>query len=304
MADKLRIDNQAITANEIRLTQGWHSLCAEYLNTTKTNYKNKTGAFRDFRPRGAVVLLPVSSTLPPKPSIYAEEVAMVWTHANHLPFDPYQGKYKRWNYRFRSVPGLEEMTFALRGTDLKVWVDGQELPTSAIQTIDKKSDEINFYQVALPEKEQKIREIAFSVTAHTGYQGTAVIAEPVKLKTGKGLLHAGDWSKTGALRCYSGGMIYKKSFQINKEQQQNNIELDLGNVIATCEVKVNGKPMGILMSPPYRLNITPAIQEGANEIEVLVYSTLANHYQTQPTPYRGDPQAGLIGPVTLSFFKK
>ena len=39
MADKLLIDNQAITANEIRLTQGWHSLCAEYLNTTKTNYK-------------------------------------------------------------------------------------------------------------------------------------------------------------------------------------------------------------------------------------------------------------------------
>ena len=62
--------------------------------------------------------------------------------------------------------------------------------------------------------------------------------------------------------------------------------------------------MGILMSPPYRMDISSAVQAGNNEIEVLVYSTLANHYQTQPTPYRGDPQAGLIGPVTLSFFKK
>ena len=303
-ADKLLIDNKEFTDKEIRLTEGWHALQAEYLNTTKTSYTNKTGAFRDFRPRGTVVLVPAQSKLPTKPSIYADEVAMVWTHADHLPYDPYQGKYKRWNYRFRSVPGLEEMTFALRGTDLKIWVDGQELPTSAILTIDKKSDGIHFYQVVLPKKEQKIREIAFSVTAQMGYQGTAVIAEPVKLKTGKGLLHAGDWSKTGALRCYSGGMIYKKNFLITQEQQQNNIELVLGNVIATCEVKVNGKPMGILMSPPYRMDISSAVQAGTNEIEVLVYSTLANHYQTQPTPYRGDPQAGLIGPVTLSFNKR
>jgi hypothetical protein len=28
-------------------------------------------------------------------------------------------------------------------------------------------------------------------------------------------------------------------------------------------------------------------------------STLANHYQTIPSQYRGDPKAGLIGPVRL-----
>lgn len=79
--------------------------------------------------------------------------------------------------------------------------------------------------------------------------------------------------------------------------------LSLGDVIATCEVTVNGQSAGVLISPPYELDVTEMVKEGANEIEVLVYSTLSNHYQTIPTPYRGDPGAGLIGPVSLSVYE-
>lgn len=57
---------------------------------------------------------------------------------------------------------------------------------------------------------------------------------------------------------------------------------------------------GTLIAPPYRLDITPFVgDEQEIEIEVLVYSTLSNHYQTLPTPYRGDPKAGLIPPVAI-----
>lgn len=75
--------------------------------------------------------------------------------------------------------------------------------------------------------------------------------------------------------------------------------LRLGDVVATCEVTVNGHSAGVLISPPYELDITSLVREGENEIEVLVYSTLSNHYQTIPTPYRGEPTAGLIGPVSF-----
>jgi hypothetical protein len=34
-------------------------------------------------------------------------------------------------------------------------------------------------------------------------------------------------------------------------------------------------------------------------VEILIYSTLANHCTTIPTRYRGSPTAGLIGPVTI-----
>ncbi|MHC4199257.1 MAG: hypothetical protein ACYSU0_04640, partial [Planctomycetota bacterium] len=38
---------------------------------------------------------------------------------------------------------------------------------------------------------------------------------------------------------------------------------------------------------------------GENTLEVLVYNTLANHYQTIPSRYRGKPLSGLLGPVRL-----
>ena len=41
--------------------------------------------------------------------------------------------------------------------------------------------------------------------------------------------------------------------------------------------------------------------EGENTIEVLVYNTLANHFQTIPSRYRGSPESGLLGPVRLVF---
>ena len=97
-------------------------------------------------------------------------------------------------------------------------------------------------------------------------------------------------------------MRYEKDFIFPAKSQGREVLLDLGNVVATCEVRINGTFAGIMMSPPYQLEISPYIKEGTNRIEVLVYSTLANHYQTLPTPYRGDPCAGLIGPVSISFF--
>ena len=50
------------------------------------------------------------------------------------------------------------------------------------------------------------------------------------------------------------------------------------------EVKKNDSLVGILLSLPYQLDITPYMKEGNNKMEILVYSTLANHYQTIPTP--------------------
>lgn len=77
------------------------------------------------------------------------------------------------------------------------------------------------------------------------------------------------------------------------------MELDLGRVVSSCEIKVNGHSAGILIHSPFKADITPYLHPGENRIEILVYSTLANHYQTIPSLYKGDPEAGLIGPVRL-----
>ena len=94
-----------------------------------------------------------------------------------------------------------------------------------------------------------------------------------------------------------------KQVTVNKEDLDNKIMLDLGEVNATCEVSVNGKSVDVLMHSPYVLDISEFLKNGNNKIEVLVYSTLSNHYQTIPSAYRGKPISGLMGPIRLLIYE-
>jgi hypothetical protein len=259
--------------------------------------------YHDLRDRSAVVLFPAASPTPEHPSPYDQIISMRWGMGNHLMYDPYSGKNKVWNYRFRSVPGLREMDLTVAGQKPKVWIDGKIVPEKNIRLLSNGTKGIRNYRVTLDKVQEKAGTVAFSIERETGYQGAAVLCEPVKLTTSKGLLTSGNWSETGALKYYSGGMYYRKKVTIPPVRKGGKVVLDLGDVIASCELKVNGQWAGILMSPPYQSDITSFIKSGTNEIEVLVYSTLSNHYQTMPTPYRGDAKAGLLGPITLSFYE-
>ena len=70
-------------------------------------------------------------------------------------------------------------------------------------------------------------------------------------------------------------------------------------MVATAEVRVNGQLAGIRVAPPWRVDISKQVRAGENRIEVLVFNTLANHYLTIPTRYRGSTKSGLLGPVRL-----
>ena len=80
---------------------------------------------------------------------------------------------------------------------------------------------------------------------------------------------------------------------------KNKIEIDLGDLVSSAELFVNGKSAGIKLSPPWRFDITEFVTAGKNDIEVLIYNTLANNYVAIPTRYRGSIKSGLIGPVKV-----
>lgn len=301
--DYIRINNQDVKGNIVSLEKGWHPLEVAYSGSEKVEYQMKTGLLIDKRKRGFVVLYPAATPLPEKPpALYSDEVSSRWGERNPLLFDPYGGKYNEWNFRFETAPGLEEMILTVYGNGLKMWFDGEEIKQEYIQIV-QNGDHWNKYRVKLHDKKERIEKVAFTVQPEKGYQGTSIIKEPVQLKTSAGFMRTGDWSKEGALHYYSGGIYYRTDCQLPEGSMDKQVQLDLGDVIATCEVKINGQLAGVLISPPYRLDITKYVREGKNDIEVLVYSTLANHYQTIPTPYRGDPKAGLIGPVRVSVFE-
>jgi hypothetical protein len=80
------------------------------------------------------------------------------------------------------------------------------------------------------------------------------------------------------VRHFSGIARYRIAFELSKDWLQENrtIHLDLGQLWAVGQVRLNDQPLGILWSPPYRVNITPVARVGQNTLEVEVANTWAN----------------------------
>jgi hypothetical protein len=86
-----------------------------------------------------------------------------------------------------------------------------------------------------------------------------------------------DWTKheMRGIKYYSGIATYKKSVQIDK-LQDNSYYIDLGVVNDIARVKLNGKDMGVIWCAPWRIEISGALQEGNNELEIEVANRWIN----------------------------
>jgi hypothetical protein len=126
-----------------------------------------------------------------------------------------------------------------------------------------------------------------------------------------------DWSKSEnpLIKFYSGTAIYRVEFNWNVRLQSNKIYMNLGKVCNLATVQINGINCGTAWTAPYEVDITKALKEGTNALEIEVTNTWANALNgsdkgTPPFPgiwtngkYRMSDdsllQAGLIGPVTI-----
>jgi len=214
-------------------------------------------------------------------------LSMTWfDDPSVIRFDVHAGRKPAEWFRFTAPPGLRAMRVTARGS-VEAWADGQPMRAAGQGRFEAAS--------SLP----RSASVALRVMPETGFCGAAAFPEPVRLECGPGVATPGDWSKTGALECYSGGAWYRKTVTLTPQQAGGRTTLDLGRVVATAEVRVNGQVGGIRVAPPWRVDITKLVKPGENRLEVLVFNTLANHYVTIPTRYRGDLTSGLLGPVTL-----
>ena len=87
-----------------------------------------------------------------------------------------------------------------------------------------------------------------------------------------------DWThhEDPAIRYYSGTAIYKKSLSIAPPPAGRKLYLDLGSVKHLAEVTVNGKPLGVIWTAPWRVDITDAVRAGENTVEIAVTNVWAN----------------------------
>jgi hypothetical protein len=216
-----------------------------------------------------------------------------------LPFDCFGGALRESTYTFGAPPALASAEVTLRGELAGATVGG----AAAAVRLDKSlADGSRIYRVTPAAVIPGPAEVALTVKHAPGFLGGAAFPDPVKLTCGQGRIALGDWAQVDALRFYSGGAVYGKAFTLTKEQAGQRCLLDLGDVAVSCGVSVNGGPARVLTCPPWTLDLSERVKAGANTLEVTVYNTLNNHYQTIPTRYKkASVPSGLLGPVTLTF---
>jgi hypothetical protein len=127
------------------------------------------------------------------------------------------------------------------------------------------------------------------------------------------------------VKYFSGTASYTNSFDISAKtlEKDSIVNINLGDVLDVAKVLINGKPVGVLWTPPYKLNIKDYLKTGRNSLEIQVTnmwinrltgdmnSTDGKKYCQTNIPYiltdrtsTSDEKfhvqrAGLIGPVFL-----
>lgn len=127
-----------------------------------------------------------------------------------------------------------------------------------------------------------------------------------------------DWTTNAdsAIKYYSGTATYSQQFNYTKQVNGKCTWLDVGEVANLATIYVNGVNCGVAWTAPYRVDITKALREGANDLKIEVTNTWANRligdqflpvekritWTTAPFRLKGKPllKAGLLGPVTLN----
>ncbi len=314
----------ALTADATRVVTDDTWRCAK-TEGGKQEAVEKLGSFRNSlwythrmgppRLDGQVAAPMAKSITTEQPKFKPSELAMSWwKNPAVLPFDVRANEPAPvgW-YRFTAPPGLRAFTLTACGK-VQAWVDGQacrvsrgEAPVSSMggqATRDAgpetRDPEHATLRLEVPAPTSGCAEVCLRIEQARGCYGGAALPEYLRLDCGPGRIALGDWSQIEGLATYSGGAWYRKTVTLTAEQLKGaTVQLNLGDVAASAEVLINGRSAGVKVSPPWKVDLTRLVQSGDNRIEVLVCNTLANHYLTVPTRYRGKPLSGLLGPVQI-----
>ena len=134
-------------------------------------------------------------------------------------------------------------------------------------------------------------------------------------------------SKDDGIKYFSGTATYTKTVTAPATwfKPGQRVWIDLGKVRDIAQVKVNGKEVGMVWAPPYRIDLTGALKPGANKLEIAVTNEWTNRQigdrslpddkkilTTPATPTRAGgggggafgftpplPESGLLGDVSF-----
>ena len=87
-----------------------------------------------------------------------------------------------------------------------------------------------------------------------------------------------DWSKNKleGIKYYSGIAAYHKTFEFNAGKPKGEIYLDLGKVKNLARVSLNGRVVGVLWTPPWKIDVSTQVKPGKNELTIEIANLWAN----------------------------
>jgi len=99
-----------------------------------------------------------------------------------------------------------------------------------------------------------------------------------------------DWTlhEMRGVKYYSGIATYRKTIQVD-ELEDKRYYIDLGVVKDMARVKLNGEDLGVIWCAPWRIDVTSALKEGNNELEI----EIANRWINRLLGDRLEPDANI-----------
>ncbi|HQQ00411.1 MAG TPA: hypothetical protein PLY86_18300 [bacterium] len=105
-------------------------------------------------------------------------------------------------------------------------------------------------------------------------------------------LYIGSWTIQG-YPYFRGAAAYRQSVTIPETMRYRRFFLKFESVGNAVEVRVNGKSVRAMSSPPWETEVTQAVQFGKNRFEFVVSNSHPGGFDVSPGP------SGLLGPVVL-----
>ncbi len=87
-----------------------------------------------------------------------------------------------------------------------------------------------------------------------------------------------DWTHRSepGIKYYSGIATYKQTFRQSALPKNTHLYLDLGRVHDLARITLNGHEVGVVWTAPYKIDITTALREGDNQLEIEVANRWPN----------------------------
>jgi hypothetical protein len=131
--------------------------------------------------------------------------------------------------------------------------------------------------VTLHEKPKLINKQVMALNENWSVTFPSGLGAPKNISLNK-LMSLTEHAEEG-VKYFGGSASYTKEFTLAKKwltKPGSRFILDLGEVKDIAEVYVNGKPVGTLWKLPYHIDITSAIKQGLNKLEVKVTNQWTN----------------------------